>query len=165
MRPRTVPGHGDGDLLTGARHGSAVGTLVARPTRLVRLARMDGTDPTSARERWTTQLWPVPARLRKTLTYDRGNARAEHARLAKRLAIQPVGADPYRPWPRGTHENTTGLLRQSLLKGTDWSGYTQRELNAIVHRLNTRPRTCLNFATPLEGSAHLRPHPPVARGT
>ena len=39
-------------------------------------------------------------------------------------------------------------------KGTNLSGYTQRELNAIAHRLNTRPRKCLNFATPLEVYAH-----------
>lgn len=59
---------------------------------------------------------------------------------------------------RGTNENTTGLLRQYLPKGTDLSGYTQRELNAMAHRLNTRPRKCLDFATSLEVYAHLR-HP------
>ena len=163
--PRTVPDHGEGDLLKGARNGSAVGTLVARTTRLALLARMDGTDATSAREGFTTKLRHVPARLRKTLTYDRGNARAEHAPWAQRRAIQSVCADPYRPWPRGTHENTTGLLRQYLPKGTDLSGYTQRALKAIAHRLNTRPRKCLNCATPLEVFTHLRPHAPVALGT
>ena len=69
------------------------------------------------------------------------------------------------PGNRGTHENTNGLLRQSLPKGTDLSGYTPRELNAIAHRLNTRPRKYLHFATPLEVYAHLRPHAPVALGT
>jgi IS30 family transposase len=90
---------------------------------------------------------------------------AEHGRLAERLAIRVFFADPYSPWQRGTNENTNGLLRQYLPKGTDLSGYTQRELNAIAHRLNTRPRKCLNFATPLEVYAHLRHHSPVALGT
>jgi IS30 family transposase len=90
---------------------------------------------------------------------------AEHVQLAQRLAIQIFFADPYSPWQRGINENTNGLLRQYLPKGTDRSGYTQRELNAIVHRLNMRPRKCLDFATPLEVSAHLRPHSPVALGT
>jgi hypothetical protein len=37
----------------------------------------------------------------------------------------------------------------------------QRELNANAHRLNMRPRKCLNFATPLEVSAQLHPHSPL----
>jgi IS30 family transposase len=150
VEPRTVPGHWEGDLLKGARNGSAVGTLVERTTRLVILARMEGTDATSARQGFSKKLRHVPALLRNTLTYDRGKEMAEHERLAQHLKIQVFFADPHAPWQRGTNENTNGLLRQYLPKGTDLAGYTQRELNAIAHRLNTRPRKCLNFATPLE---------------
>ncbi|MDH4369742.1 MAG: hypothetical protein OEV99_07820 [Nitrospira sp.] len=50
-------------------------------------------------------------------------------------------------------------------KDTDLSGYTQRELNVIAHRRNTRPRKCLDFATPLEVYAQLRHHSPIALGT
>ena len=162
---RTVPGHWEGDLLKGARNGSAVGTLVERTTRLVLLARMDGTDAASAYRGFTKKLRQVPASLRKTLTYDRGKEMAEHERLAQRLAIRVFFADPHAPWQRGANENTNGLLRQYLPKGTDLSGYTQRELNAIAHRLNTRPRKCLDFATPREVYAQLRHHSPVALGT
>jgi len=162
---RTLPGHWEGDLIKGARNGSAVGTLVERTTRLVLLPRMEGTDARSARVGFTKKLRHVPALLRKTLTYDRGKEMAEHEQLAQRLAIQIFFADPYSPWQRGTNENTNGLLRQYLPKGTDLSGYTQRELNVIAHRLNTRPRKCLNFATPLEVYAQLRHYSPVALGT
>jgi IS30 family transposase len=126
---------------------------------------MDGTDARSARQGFTKKLRHVPALLRKRLTYDRGKEMAEHERLAKRLAIRIFFADPYSPWQRGTNENTIGLLRQYLPQGTDLSGYTQRELNAIAQRVNTRPRKCLDFATPLEFYAQLRHHSPVARGT
>lgn len=162
---RTVPGHWEGDLIKGARNGSAVATLVARTTRLVILARMEGTDAASAYQGFTKKLRHVPAPLRKTLTDDRGKEMAEHERLAQRLAIQIFFADPYSPWQRGTNEHTNGLLRQYLPKGTDLSGYTQRELHAIAHRLNTRPRKCLNFATPLEVFTQWRHHSPVALGT
>src|SRR5687768_6833885 len=74
-------------------------------------------------------------------------------------------ADPYSPWQRGTNENTNGPLRQYLPKVTDLSGYTQREVYTISHRLNTSPRKCLNLATPLEVYAQLRHHSPVALGT
>ena len=162
---RTVPGHWEGDLIKGTRNRSAVGTLVERTTRLVLLARMGGTDAASAYQGFTKKLRHVPAPLRKTLTYDRGKEMADHERLAHRLSIQVFFADPHSPWQRGTNENTNGLLRQYLPKGTDLSTYTQRELNAIAHRLNTRPRKCLGFATPLEVYAHLRHHSPVALGT
>ena len=162
---RPVPGHGEGDLINGARNGSAVGTLVARTTRVVSLARMEGTDARRARAGFTMTLRHGPTLLRKTLTDDRGTERAEHERMAQRLAIQICVADPSRPWQRGTNEKTNGLLRQYLPKGTDLSRYTQRELNAIAHRLNTRPRKCLNVATPRDVYAHLRHHAPVARGT
>jgi len=109
---RTVPGHWEGDLLKGARNGSAVGTLVERTTRLVILARIKGMDATSARQGFTKKLRHLSAALRKNLMYDRGKEMAEHEQLAQRLAIQIFFADPYSPWQRGTNENTNGLLRQ-----------------------------------------------------
>ena len=119
---RSVPSHWEDDLIKGARNASAVGSLVERTTRLVVLARLTGTDARSARQGFTTKLIPVPAPLQKTLTYDRGNEMAEHQRLAQWLAIQVFFADPHSPWQRGTNENTNGLLRQYLPKGTDLSG-------------------------------------------
>ena len=83
---RPVPGHWEGDLIKGARNGSAVGTLVERTTRLGILARMDGMDARSAARASPKKLLPVPALLRKTVTYDRGKEMAEHERLAERLA-------------------------------------------------------------------------------
>lgn len=53
--------------------------------------------------------------LRKTQAYDRGNEMAEHARLAYRLAIQIVLADPHNSWQRGANESTNGLLRQPAM--------------------------------------------------
>ncbi|CUS35329.1 transposase (fragment) [Candidatus Nitrospira nitrosa] len=161
---RTGPGHWEGDLLKGARNGSAVGILVERTTRLVRLAWKDGTDAVSTYRGFTKKLRYVPAPLRKTLTDDRGKEMADHERVVPRLSIQVFFVDPHSPWQRGTNENTNGLLRQYLPKGTDLPVYTQQELNTIGQRLNTRPRKCLRFATPLEVYAQLRHHSPVALG-
>lgn len=162
---RTAPGHWESDFVTGARHRSTIGTLVERTTHLVLLAKMEGMDTESAYRGCTKKLRHVSAALRQTLTDDRGTEIAAHAWLAKRLAIRVFFADPHCPWQRGTDENTNELLRQYLPKGADLSGDTQRELNAITHRLNTRPRKCLNFATPLEIFTQLHHHSPVALGT
>ncbi len=64
-------------------------------------------------------------------------------------------ADPHSPWQRGSNENANRLIREYLPKGADLSGIVQLELNAIVNRLNNRPRRILNYRTPREVFAKL----------
>jgi IS30 family transposase len=109
---RTVPGHWEGDFIRVPTADPLRAPLVERTTCLVILAKMNGTDATSALQGFTKKLRHVPTLLRNTLTYDRGKEMAEHERLIERLAIQAFFADPYTPWQRGTNENTNGLLRQ-----------------------------------------------------
>ena len=83
---------------------------------------------------------PVPEALRKSLTYDRGKEMALHKQVAADLNLTVYFADPQAPWQRGSNENTNGLVRQYLPKGTDLSVHSQAGLNAIAESLNTRPR-------------------------
>jgi IS30 family transposase len=42
------------------------------------------------------------------------------------------------------------LLRHYLPKGSDLSGFTQAQLDAIAWKLNTRPRKSMGFRCPAE---------------
>ncbi len=112
---------------------------------------MNGCDVQSALKGFRREFKKIPPDLRQMLTYDRGAEMALHETLAEQLKIDIFFADPYPPpWQRGSNENTNGLIRKSLPKGTDLSVYSQRQLNEIAHQLNTRPRAALDFLMPIE---------------
>lgn len=147
---RKLPGHWEGDFIKGAYNRSAVGTLVERKTRFVVLCKMNGCGAQTALDSFTRQMKKLPAFLRGSLTYDRGSEMARHYELSRRLKLTIWFADPYAPWQRGRNENTNGLLRQYLPKGTDLSQVSQTRLNDIARLLNGRPRQTLGWQTPEE---------------
>ena len=57
-------------------------------------------------------------------------------------------ARPHHPWERGSNENTNGLIRQYSPKGVSMAGLTQRQCDAIAHKLNTRPRKRYGYDRP-----------------
>jgi transposase, IS30 family len=147
---RVMPGHWEGDFIKGAGNKSSVGVLVERTSRLVLLAKMDDATAASALAGFTAKLNSIAAPLRHSLTYDQGREMSRHADLSARTGVKVYFCDPHSPWQRGTCENTNGLLRQYLPKGTDLSVFSQDELDAIADSMNTRPRATHNWHTPLE---------------
>ncbi|MGK2941051.1 MAG: IS30 family transposase, partial [Immundisolibacter sp.] len=131
INDRLMSGHWEGDLIKGAGNASAVGVLVERTSRLVLLARMDDASAASALAGFTAQLKAIAEPMRHSLTYDQGREMARHRDLTCATHVQVYFCDPHSPWQRGTCENTNGLIRQYLPKGTDLSVHTQADLDAI----------------------------------
>jgi transposase InsO family protein len=117
------------------------------------LCRMTGCTAADAVEGFTRQMKRLPAFLRESLTYDRGSEMANFEELSRRLKMDIWFCDPHAPWQRGSNENTNGLLRQFLPKGSDLSIVSQTLLNDIARLLNGRPRETLGWKTPEEALA------------
>ncbi|WP_267873922.1 IS30 family transposase [Massilia eurypsychrophila] len=149
VEDRLIPGHWEGDLIKGAGNRSSVGTLVERTTGFVVLAKMDNATTKTVVDSFSAVLNREPAVMRKTMTYDQGREMHGHKILTERTGVQIYFADPHSPWQRGSNENTNGLLRQYMPKGSDLSIYSQDELDAIALSLNTRPRARFNSDSPL----------------
>lgn len=144
---RAVPGHWEGDLLSGASN-SHIATLVERASRYTILVKVAGKDTSSVVSGLIRQVRKLPQELRKTLTWDRGMELASHKTFSIATDVAVYFADPHSPWQRGSNENTNGLLRQYFPDGTSLSQYTQRDLTAIAQRMNGRPRKTLSYSTP-----------------
>jgi transposase, IS30 family len=154
---RLVPGHHEGDLIKGSmKSNSAVGTLVERTTGFLTLLPLpDGWGADKTADAIIAAMTALPPWFAKTLTWDNGTELARHQRITAETGIAVYFADPYAPWQRGSNENTNGLIRQYLPKGTDLSIHSPADLHAIAGELNDRPRKRLGYLTPREAYAKL----------
>ena len=148
---RAVPGHWEGDLVLGEGGRSAVGTLVERTTRFTLLLHLrEGRAATSVEDAMRRAIRTLPRELLRTVTWDQGAEMATHASFTVATGVPIYFCEPHSPWQRGSNENTNGLLRQYLPKGSDLSKVTPAELRRIQRSLNDRPRRTLGYVTPSE---------------
>jgi len=147
VEDRAVPGHWEGDLLSGAKN-SYIATLVERHSRFAMLIKVSSKDTEVVVATLSRHVRKLPATLRRSLTWDRGLEMAKHKAFTVATDVKVYFCDPQSPWQRGTNENTNLLLRQYFPRGTDLSAYSQAQLDQVALRLNQRPRKTLGFETP-----------------
>src|SRR5579862_6567507 len=147
VEDRAVPGHWEGDLLSGSKNSHMV-TLVERHSRFAMLIKVPSKDTAVVVTALSRHIRKLPAALRRSLTWDRGLEMAKHKDYRYATDVQVYFCDPQSPWQRGTNENTNLLLRQYFPRGTDLSGYSQEQLDQVSLLLNQRPRKTLGFETP-----------------
>jgi transposase, IS30 family len=96
---RAVPGHWEGDLIIGAGHDSAIGTLVERSTRYVMLLHLPtGKTSPDVRDALITSLRALPTQLRRSLTWDQGREMARHHEFRVATDMAVYFCDPASPW-------------------------------------------------------------------
>src|SRR6202051_1632913 len=147
VEDRAIPGHWEGDLLSGSRNSHIV-TLVERHSRFTTLLKVPSKDTAVVVAALTRYARKLPAALRRSLPWDRGLEMAKHKTFTMATDVKVYFCDPQSPWQRGSNENTNGLLRQYFPRSTELSGYTQADLDHVALRLNQRPRKTLGFQPP-----------------
>jgi IS30 family transposase len=155
VEDRAAPGHWEGDLIVGKNGHSQVGTLVERSTRFVLLHLPEDRTAATVEAAMRKAIRTLPAELMRSVTWDQGSELAGHKRFTLKTGIPIYFCDPHSPWQRGSNENTNGLLRQYMPKGTDLSKLSAKDLAVIQRSLNNRPRETLGFMKPSEKLAEL----------
>jgi IS30 family transposase len=155
QRPEIVDGRGrlgdwEGDTIVGKGRSAYVLTNVDRASRYTVARKLDQATAEGVTAALYRAMRRLPADRRRTQTFDNGREFAGHEKIARLLKLKVYFAHPYSSWERGTNENTNGLLRQYLPKGSAFSQLTDCALESILRQLNDRPRKCLNYRTPAE---------------
>ena len=136
--------------MIGVGQKSAIGTIVERKTRYTFIVKLENRKSETVTHQFAKILNTLPKFITKSMTYDNGMEMTNHQWLTENTGMDVFFAHPYSSWERGTNENTNGLIRRFLPKGTDFNNVTEEQLKAIENNLNNRPKKVLGYKTPNE---------------
>ena len=147
---RNEVGHWEGDLVIGKNHKSAIGTIVERKTRFTLIIKLESKKADEVANEFSKILNKLNPIYKKSMTYDNGIEMARHEKITEKTGMKIYFAHPYSSWERGTNENTNGLIRRYLPKGTNFNEINLNQLLNIQQKLNNRPRKIIGYKTPKE---------------
>ncbi|MBA3535440.1 MAG: IS30 family transposase [Tatlockia sp.] len=137
------------DTIIGKDHKDAIVTIVERLSKKTVIGRVTTKKALEVATEVVFLLSPIK-RYVLTITSDNGCEFAQHEWIARNLETSIYFAHPYHSWERGLNENTNGLIRQYIPKGSSFSDLTPERIKEIENRINSRPRKSLNYFTPDE---------------
>ena len=149
VEKRFYYGDWEADLVEGANRDGYLLTLVERKSGHLLMCPLGSKKADEVTTAIIVELWPFVGKVR-SLTMDNGKEFSGHQTVSAILQTPVYFAHPYASWERGTNENTNGLIRQYLPKGTSFENLDLALCKRIERKLNERPRKRLDFAAPSE---------------
>lgn len=143
-------GHWEGDTIVGKHHKQGILTNVERKSGLLLATKVPVRSAEAILDATELLFETIPEEYRVSMTYDNGKEFAWHKLIEQSTKMTVYFAHPYSPWERGRNENTNGLLRQFIPKGTDLETVPEEQLQYYVHLLNGRPRKRHGYLTPYQ---------------
>ena len=137
------------DTIIGKNHQQAVLSIVERVSKFTILKKLKNKNSTSTKVAVSEALKDFKGCV-FTITSDNGCEFAKHLEISDELGVDFYFAHPYSSWERGLNENTNGLIRQYLKKGSSLLNISEQQLSQIAEKLNTRPRKTLGYKSPNE---------------
>lgn len=137
------------DTIIGKNQRQAILSIVERVSKYTILRKLEHRTSDLTKAAITNSLSSLIDKV-YTITSDNGSEFAKHEEISQALNIDFYFAHPYSSWERGLNENTNGLVRQYIKKGTELIDITDPSLDIIASKLNNRPRKTLGYKTPKE---------------
>ncbi len=150
VQTREEKGHWEGDTIVGKEHRQGIVTNVERTSGLLLAKKVSRKTAPFVADITKEMFEAIPEELKISITYDNGREFAWHKVIEAETKMTVYFAHTYSPWERGTNENTNGLLRQFIPKGTDFDTVSEKDLQKYVDLINNRPRKRHHWKTPLE---------------
>ena len=150
---RSEFGHWEGDLMHFRRQRDILLTLQERRSRLTLARRLLSKNAELTASAIAAELGGLPTKARRTITHDNGGEFARHEAVTAATGMRAFFCDPHSPWQRGSIENANGRLRRELPRKTSLGDYTDDDIDDVIWNLNSTPRKCLGYRTPIEAFA------------
>lgn len=146
---REEAGHWEADLII-CQKSRPVLVLHERKTKITFMTRLMGKTAAETVSAIMAVFKRLSPDMRRSATFDNGGEFAQHALLQGMLSETTYFCDAYASWQKGGVENTNGRLRRWIPRSTDLDEMTEQDIQDIAITINTTPRKCLGFRSPIE---------------